>query len=372
MKKRIAVLLSALLLVSLCACAVREMPLKRETVPETAGAPETEEKTPETETEAPETEKEAPETEKEAPETETDAPETEEKAPVSAEELAAQLAGVWSRTEEGVTMYVEFREDGTTVIWGGSGGKLAYYPDTAEYSVRDGRLIFVVNGEEEDASSEIFPDGDTLTVRSSDGEEMTFIRETGDVPRPEEAGPETGSGEFNAGTQNGNTYFNDYFNFKFTLDDSWTFSDPEELSRLVSKYLDYSDSAALKEMIENGSVIYLAYAMNGANVINVNVTKYEEGYQNIDDYIEYILPNLQSELESYGYFDSISLGVADVTFCGEPRRAITVSGSVYGMTMEMTEIQIVRDNYIVTVTVCTYDDTENDRQAILDCFEKLY
>ena len=81
------------------------------------------------------------------------------------------------------------------------------------------------------------------------------------------------SGEFSIGTVAGKTYVNEYFGIKINVPDGYSFVDDETLAQLTGMTSDMlSDNEAVKEVIEDGTVSLVCYAMNESGLCNINAT----------------------------------------------------------------------------------------------------
>ena len=169
------------------------------------------------------------------------------------------------------------------------------------------------------------------------------------------------------GTVNGGTYTNHLAGISCTLDDSWVFYTQEEIDTLSALLSDGADSEALQQRLAEDAPVRDMYAVSTDGLMTIAVSFENLGLLNgktvtAQETTEEQLPALWEE---YGLTD-VAAHLTAVDFAGQKSvPAVAVSAKNQDVPMYELLICLKADNYLYTVTLCSFtEDVTADMAAL--------
>ncbi|MBR5500765.1 MAG: hypothetical protein IKV74_04480 [Clostridia bacterium] len=178
--------------------------------------------------------------------------------------------------------------------------------------------------------------------------------------------PEKGS--FSVGSVNANKYVNKFAGISCELGSDWTFMTDEQIKQNNETALgqlggDYA------ELIQNADTFtdMMATHKNETDTLNITFEKLKgvNALMSEERYIESSIDSLKDAFASMG-FGNLKTDSGKVNFAGKERHYLDVSGTYSGIAMYERMIVMKCDNYVVLVTVCTWQT--NTCQDVLNMF----
>lgn len=188
---------------------------------------------------------------------------------------------------------------------------------------------------------------------------------------------------FNIGKTEDNIYTNDFFGVKYTGNDEWRLLNEEQLATISSSIKDVLTNEDAKTALDNGktSIIMYAVARDRAKNASLTVEKHEINNTqdaDMDAFLDKSVASLTENLPNQGFSD-LEVTKTEVTFCGEPTKAIrlkakynvkdaadpskTVEKDIYE-----TMIYLFRGSYSGCVTATSFN--EDNTGEVLKMFSK--
>lgn len=179
------------------------------------------------------------------------------------------------------------------------------------------------------------------------------------------------SGDSISGEIDGNTYTNKYFGVKIALDNNYHFATDEELQTLNSTITDlniFSDNAAAKKALDNGTVMIVTYAVDGTTGKTLNVVLQSVGtltgaLANEQSLLEAGKKDTISALEAQGLTD-VTATMETVTFMGEEHPSLLLTAKVNGADLYQRCICLIKDGYIANFTASGLDKEQFDKDLL--------
>ena len=165
------------------------------------------------------------------------------------------------------------------------------------------------------------------------------------------------------GYLDGNAYENGFFNVRFELDDSFTFSNADELKELNGIDLDFDNEPLLTNYISRGNLVVIAHAsdMKGSDPANNIFEVYMQGvtengmYGDEKDYLEDFkaellaaMPKAETEIDS-------------ITFLGEEHPSISVKMNVGNEVIYKRYVCLVKPQFVSLYSVMGRDADAVDK-----------
>lgn len=161
------------------------------------------------------------------------------------------------------------------------------------------------------------------------------------------------------GQVKGNTYNNEYFDIKISLDDNWTFYNDEQIAQISGIALD-SMGDDFAEIVEEAGVLYLMYAMDAESGNNITATaeKGADGYT-AEEILDLQVENLPALYESMGATDVV-INPGTTKVGGKKIVSCDAQCQIYGMTLNQKLLIITRNDYVIALTVTAMNDGDID------------
>ena len=165
------------------------------------------------------------------------------------------------------------------------------------------------------------------------------------------------------GYLDGNAYENGFFNVRFELDDSFTFSNADELKELNGIDLDFDNEPLLTNYISRGNLVVIAHASDkkGSDPANNIFEVYMQGvtetgmYGDEKDYLEDFkaellaaMPKAETEIDS-------------ITFLGEEHPSISVKMNVGNEVIYKRYVCLVKPQFVSLYSVMGRDADAVDK-----------
>lgn len=183
----------------------------------------------------------------------------------------------------------------------------------------------------------------------------------GDGAKGEEAKSEHYENDvkFQIGEISGDTYENKFFGIKCEIENDWTFSTEEEIAELNNFTMDYMPDDLAKQYEKSGNFIDMyASADDGYGNINISAQKLSKSEMESFDPVSNFkaaFPSLEEAFENMGY-TNCKFDVAKVTVDGKEYDAYYGTAQLEDLRMYQQQISIIRNNYLVTITVTSYNE----------------
>ena len=189
---------------------------------------------------------------------------------------------------------------------------------------------------------------------------------------------------FNIGKTDGNTYVNDFFGIKYTGNDDWRLLNEEQLATISSSIKDVLTNEEAKAAIDKGKTSIIMYAVARDKTKNASLTVEKHDINNMQDadmdsFLEKSVASLTNSLPGQGFSD-LEVEKSDVTFCGEPAKALKLKAKYNIKSVDDTSkteekdiyetmIYLFRGSYSGCVTATTFDS--DNTGEILNMFSKV-
>lgn len=183
----------------------------------------------------------------------------------------------------------------------------------------------------------------------------------GDGAKGEEAKSEHYENDvkFQIGEISGDTYENKFFGIKCEIDNDWAFSTEEEIAELNNFTMDYMPDDLAKQYEKSGNFIDMyASADDGFDNINISAQKLSKSEIKNFDAVENFkaaIPTLEKTFENMGCTDC-DFEVSKATVDGEEYDAYYGTAQREDLRMYQQQIAVIRNNYLVTITVTSYNE----------------
>ena len=170
--------------------------------------------------------------------------------------------------------------------------------------------------------------------------------------------------KFQIGEIKGDTYENKFFGIKCEIDNGWTFSTKEEIAELNNFTMDYLPED-LVEYYENSTNFIDMYASREQSFDNINISASKLSKSEIESFdakknFEQAIPSLEETFENMGYTDC-EFDIIKTTVDGVEYDAYRCTAQLETLSLYQEQIAVIRNGYLVTITVTTYDvDTCSD------------
>ena len=170
--------------------------------------------------------------------------------------------------------------------------------------------------------------------------------------------------KFQIGEIKGDTYENKFFGIKCEIDNGWTFSTKEEIAELNNFTMDYLPED-LVEYYENSTNFIDMYASSEQSFDNINISAHKLSKSEIESFdakknFEQAIPSLEETFENMGYTDC-EFDIIKTTVDGVEYDAYRCTAQLETLSLYQEQIAVIRNGYLVTITVTTYDvDTCSD------------
>lgn len=172
------------------------------------------------------------------------------------------------------------------------------------------------------------------------------------------------------GAVNGGTYTNHLAGISCTLDDSWVFYTQEEIDTLSALLSDGADSEALQQRLAENTPVRDMYAVSTDGLMTIAVSFENLGLLNgktvtAQETTEATAEQLPALWEEYGLTD-VAAQLTAVDFAGQKSvPAVAVSAKNQDVPMYELLICLKADNYLYTVTLCSFtEDVTADMAAL--------
>ncbi len=162
--------------------------------------------------------------------------------------------------------------------------------------------------------------------------------------------------EFNIGTISGSAYENDFFGYRVTLPDGYTFVSTESLAMINGRSTEaQEDMASILKAIESGNAITVAYAEDQTGYNTVNIVIANTGYADATE--EFIMSSaddsIKAVLEASG-FTVNEFAVKEMVVAGDKHPILNVEGEIAGKSFYEKQIAVVKDGYSMHITYANY------------------
>ena len=173
------------------------------------------------------------------------------------------------------------------------------------------------------------------------------------------------SGEFSIGTVAGKTYVNEYFGIKINVPDGYSFVDDETLAQLTGMTSDMlSDNEAVKEVIEDGTVSLVCYAMNESGLCNINATIQSNALvSNMFFDEEVILSASEEEVENVlkaQGIENITYELSEREIAGDTHKVLKMSGDYSGVEFHNEMVNLQKGDYVIGITASCFAEDSTD------------
>ena len=188
---------------------------------------------------------------------------------------------------------------------------------------------------------------------------------------------------FNIGKTEDNIYTNDFFGIKYTGTDDWRLLNEEQLATISSSIKDVLTNEDAKAALDEGktSIIMYAVARDKAKNASLTVEKHEINNTqdaDMDAFLDKSVASLTENLPDQGFSD-LEVTKTEVTFCGEPAKAIKLkakynvkdaadSSKTEEKDIYETMIYLFRGSYSGCVTATSFN--EDNTGEVLKMFSK--
>ena len=187
---------------------------------------------------------------------------------------------------------------------------------------------------------------------------------------------QTVAAEFSRGTVSGTSYKSEFAGFSAELPEGFVFYTDEqiaEINGITADALEGKTSDAFKKSLESGQAVtdMFAAGTDGLSTVNVTVENLEiSGNKDITEsaYAAAVKAQLKGSFESVGYSVN-GIEKTEKNFIGSKHTAITAEWQYSGKNGYETLICKKVGKYMVSVTVCTWN--ENNTESLLACFKEL-
>lgn len=196
------------------------------------------------------------------------------------------------------------------------------------------------------------------TAEAEEAESIDNTASIGVAANEETAEPEV---EYEHGTIDEYVYMNDFFGFTFTADDSWSFSDEDELSELNQNVGDIIDNETVTEALKNGVTFIDMQAADSSNPLtNVNLTvTYSPGSFDISSFNDATINQMTKMYQDAG-FEDVSITTTTAKVDGEEIDALLTKMTVQGNSIVEKQIFFSSNGYLGTFTVSGFDESDCD------------
>ena len=190
------------------------------------------------------------------------------------------------------------------------------------------------------------------------GEQIQGNQSAGDTQPPSE-GP-----EFSLGSTSGVTYENAFIGIGCNLPEGWSFYTDEQIRQINNITAD-AVGEEFQELMEQATVVYDMYAVSadGLNNMNVNLEKVPQIQLlvlDLEENLKKIGPTLQETMENMGITD-YTYETGTKTIEGKTFTCLNCHGTISGIDMYQTILNIKCNGYLASVTICTFGENQIDQ-----------
>ncbi len=209
-------------------------------------------------------------------------------------------------------------------------------------------LSLVACAEEEDASIRRGGKKDTTSETETAPQETTEepTEETTEEPTEEVTEPETEESVF--GVVDGNVYENAWLGFGVELDSSWVIATAEEAAELIGMG---AELMGVEEQLASGTYCDF-YAMTAKNAtLNIMLQKesiFTKVYSD-EEFLQAASETAIAQFENAGMGD-LKAEITSVTFAGRECAALSIQGTIYGITVYELAVIWRENGYMALVT----------------------
>lgn len=170
--------------------------------------------------------------------------------------------------------------------------------------------------------------------------------------------------KFQIGEIKGDTYENKFFGIKCKVDSNWMYRTEQEIAELNNFTMEFMPED-VAEYYENSSNFIDMYATREQSYDNINISAHKLSKSEIKSFdakknFESAIPTLEETFENMGYTDC-EFTITNATVDGVEYVAYRGTGKLDTMSLYQEQIAVIRNGYLVTITVTTYDvDTCSD------------
>ena len=180
--------------------------------------------------------------------------------------------------------------------------------------------------------------------------------------------------EFSVGEADEDVYSNKMLGIKADVSsNSMELANNEELSSFDTGVKDRSDTAEVQDVLDKGGIFVDMYAYStehGMDSINIVIenTKKTTKTEDIDSYIDAVIPKLEAEFKKTG-FSEVKVEKAKLTFLGEEVTGISTGLADKDIQQYQKQVFVQQGDYVATITSAA----ENEEQALagIALFEKI-
>jgi hypothetical protein len=162
--------------------------------------------------------------------------------------------------------------------------------------------------------------------------------------------------EFNIGTISGNVYENDFFGYRLTLPDGYTFVSNESLAMLNGRSTQsQEDTASIIKSIDKGNAVTIAFAEDASGYNTINIVISNTGYADADE--NFIMSaaddSVKAVLEASG-FTVNEFAVKEMVVAGDKHPILVVDGEFAGNGFYEKQMAAVKDGYSMNITFANF------------------
>lgn len=171
--------------------------------------------------------------------------------------------------------------------------------------------------------------------------------------------------KFQIGEIKGDTYENKFFGIKCEIDNGWTFSTKEEIAELNNFTMDYLPEDLVEHYENSTHFIDMVASRRENSFENINIFAIKMSKSEIESFdakksFEDSLPSVKETLENMGC-TNCEFDIIKTTVDGVEYDAYRGTAQLETLSLYQEQIAVIRNGYLVTITVTTYDvDTCSD------------
>ena len=195
--------------------------------------------------------------------------------------------------------------------------------------------------------------------------EISSAAESAEAPSAAASAPASPVSTYKAGVVSGDTYTNEYFGVKYVLPEGFVFQDEEVKADLQEKVGQVITDEKMAEALESGKMLYdmLAASESGSNI---NVVIQYTGVSGVESQdVSALLEGIKEEMVEYYEnsgmtVNSFEVGTYKNEATGDEYPASKMNADVFGATLDLEQVMIFADGYLMIVTATSADEAELD------------